>query len=281
MDNKDRQFIIANLINNLVKDEWEAVEGYNSAIATLSDFEGLEGILSNLEDIRDEEYVHIGQLQSCLSVLNGDPVEQIEDGSDEGFEKLELPEDDALEDEEDSKIMEPVNEPDIVDESKKTPEIDSMDVEEVKKRLKAVGFDDASFMGKSDRELRAMLKINRRARGDQALRKWKKERNGVREQLNDPPTDVTESRQESIAEGKEAEFAARLKGNTAGSSTFTFVKAEDEEQAKQKLDKKFAKLGYKITDIKRADPEATNPVDALKEGSAFEDYWNELEELED
>lgn len=95
----EKQAMIASLINNLIRDEWEAIEGYNGVIATLADSEGddIDGIISNLEDIRDEEYVHVGQLESCLSVLKGDPVEQIDDGSEEGFEKLELPEEEEEE----------------------------------------------------------------------------------------------------------------------------------------------------------------------------------------
>lgn len=97
MDN-EKQMVIANLINSVIQDEWEAIETYNSVIATLSDYDGedIDGIIANLEDIRDEEYVHVGQLESCLSVLKGDPVEQIDDGSEEGFEKLELPEEDDV-----------------------------------------------------------------------------------------------------------------------------------------------------------------------------------------
>ena len=95
MDNKEKEYLISNMINTLIKDEWDAVEGYNSAIATLSDYDDEDNILSVLEDIRDEEYIHIGQLESCLSVLAGNPTEQIDDGSEEGFEQLELPEEDA------------------------------------------------------------------------------------------------------------------------------------------------------------------------------------------
>lgn len=108
----EKQRVIANLLNNVIQDEWEAIEAYNSVIATLSDYDGedIDGIIANLEDIRDEEYVHVGQLESCLSVLKGDPVEQIGDGSEEGFEKLELPEEDEDEEpeyeepEDDSKL---------------------------------------------------------------------------------------------------------------------------------------------------------------------------------
>ena len=95
MDN-NRDFLLSNLINELVKDEWTAVNAYESAIATLIDTGNLD-VIAILEDIRDEEYVHIGQLESCLSLLKGDPTEHIDDGSEEGFEQLELPEDDEEE----------------------------------------------------------------------------------------------------------------------------------------------------------------------------------------
>lgn len=113
MDNKEKDFLLSNLINTLVKDEWEAVDGYNSAIATLSDVGGMEDVISVLEDILDEEYVHIGQLESCLSLVSNDPTEQIDDGSEEGFEQLELPEDEDVEseyDEEDDLEVESLNE---------------------------------------------------------------------------------------------------------------------------------------------------------------------------
>ena len=107
--------IIANLVNSLVKDEWEAVDGYNSAITTLSgyDDEKAKKVIKVLEDIRDEEYVHIGQLESCLSMTDGDPTEDIDEGSEEGFEQLELPEDEDVEseyDEEDDLEVESLNE---------------------------------------------------------------------------------------------------------------------------------------------------------------------------
>lgn len=92
MDNKEKDFLISNIINSLIKDEWDAVSAYENAIATLIDYEDMEKIISVLEDIRDEEYVHIGQLQSCLSQISGNPSEQIDDGAEEGFEQLELPE---------------------------------------------------------------------------------------------------------------------------------------------------------------------------------------------
>lgn len=202
MLNKDQEFMVASFINSLVKDEWDAVEGYNNAIATLSQFEdeAIDGIIANIEDIRDEEYVHIGQLESCLTTLNNDPVEQIESGSEEGIEKLELPEDEGEEEIEINEATEPRKEHTIKD----------MDIEEVKDRLKSIGF-GAEMIGKSDKELRAMLKLNRQARGTQALKKWKKERN---ESLNDFPTDVSKLRNrladinKAIEQGEDPEHFA-------------------------------------------------------------------------
>lgn len=100
--NDEKGFMVASLINSLVKSEWDAVEDYNNAIATLSDQDGdeIDGIIANLEDIRDEEYVHIGQLQSCLAVLNNDPIDKIDSGAEEGEGKLELPEEDGEEEDE-------------------------------------------------------------------------------------------------------------------------------------------------------------------------------------
>lgn len=95
MDNNE--LMITNFINDLIKDEWNAIQSYNGAIATLEDFgedEKIKKVIAVLEDIRDEEYVHVGQLESCLSLVRGDPTEQIDDGTEEGFEQLELPEDD-------------------------------------------------------------------------------------------------------------------------------------------------------------------------------------------
>lgn len=101
MDKNEFELMLPALINQLVRDEWEAIEGYNSTIATLAewDLEEAAKIKQVLEDIRDEEYLHVGQLESCLSVLTTDPTEDIEDGSEEGLQQLELPEDDEEEEE--------------------------------------------------------------------------------------------------------------------------------------------------------------------------------------
>lgn len=99
MDNTNFNALLPQVINSLITDEWEAVEGYNSALATLQaeDSPRAQQVCEIFKDIINEEYVHIGQLESCLSLLEDNPTEHIEDGSEEGFEQLELPEDDGAE----------------------------------------------------------------------------------------------------------------------------------------------------------------------------------------
>lgn len=405
MDNKDKQFMIANLINGLVKDEWDAVEGYNSAIATLSDFEEFEGIISNLEDIRDEEYVHIGQLQSCLSILNGDPVEQIDDGSEEGFEKLELPEEDEptdfedadgleLELEEDtdlefapvlSKKLSPEKEKlmkqkqtmsvrsmaeeilmnDITqelankikkqldrnqdltstraldvtvteiisnsrettpedagwyielsgtrsgvnfffnnnlevarkpsssksrpgnvftnlksfgedfwrrwqnkwfgqtEELKKTPTIKDMDIEEVKDRLKSVGF-GAEMIGKSDRELRAMLKLNRQARGTMALNKWKKERDGKK------PTEESLKEDTSVSKEQMKEIICSMinKYDASEEEAFDEIQSTNPNITREEVHKLYQMCSGK-----------TEELEESYEKISLDEMWEELDNM--
>lgn len=74
------------MITGLVKDEWEAIEGYQSSIATCK-AEKREDIVSVLTDILDEENLHVGQLQAILQQL--DPAtDKIEDGQEEAEQQL-------------------------------------------------------------------------------------------------------------------------------------------------------------------------------------------------
>ena len=73
---------ISDMINALIKDELEAIDGYNSAIATLrseidTDAEITEAdkakmykTISVLADISAEEHLHIGQLQEAQKLFN-------------------------------------------------------------------------------------------------------------------------------------------------------------------------------------------------------------------
>jgi hypothetical protein len=71
------------LLNNLIKDEFDAIDQYNSAITTLQS-EGLaEDILGILYDVVAEENTHVGQLQKALELINPTAVENIKDGEQE------------------------------------------------------------------------------------------------------------------------------------------------------------------------------------------------------
>lgn len=73
---------ISDMMNALIKDELEAIDGYNSAIATLrseidTDTEITEAdkakmykAISVLADISAEEHLHIGQLQEAQKLFN-------------------------------------------------------------------------------------------------------------------------------------------------------------------------------------------------------------------
>ena len=55
------------MLLNLIKDEWEAIDGYNTAIATLRvEDAGYNEILPILKDIVNEEMIHVGQLESVM-----------------------------------------------------------------------------------------------------------------------------------------------------------------------------------------------------------------------
>ena len=87
------QFVIASMLNSLIRDEWEAIEGYNSTIATLNDIK-IEGSLTDinsikkvLTDIVNEENIHVGQLQQALALVSPNAV-SIDTGAREAEEQI-------------------------------------------------------------------------------------------------------------------------------------------------------------------------------------------------
>ena len=77
---------LASVVNNLIKDEWEAVQGYNDAITNFES-EGHDGEVKVLQDILAEENIHIGQLETILKQVDGSAV-NIESGEQEAEEQL-------------------------------------------------------------------------------------------------------------------------------------------------------------------------------------------------
>lgn len=78
---------IATILSNLIQDEWQAIDGYNSALETLASINFDEGMVDVLKDIVAEENVHIGQLQKALELVAPNATE-IQHGVEEGEEQL-------------------------------------------------------------------------------------------------------------------------------------------------------------------------------------------------
>ena len=78
---------IAGVINSLIIDEFEAIDGYNSAIAT-AEQEGMTDIINVLKDIANEENLHVGQLQTCLAKVSPN-AQSIDNGQVEAQEQLD------------------------------------------------------------------------------------------------------------------------------------------------------------------------------------------------
>lgn len=79
---------IQNMVQFLIKDEWDAIEGYNNTIQTLKDMGGYDDLCGVLQEISNEELIHVGQLQKALSFVNPVVGEKIVDGESEATEQI-------------------------------------------------------------------------------------------------------------------------------------------------------------------------------------------------
>ena len=82
---------ISNMLNDLVIDELDAVNGYNSAIATIKDLpdvDGADDAVNVLSDIANEENMHIGEIQQLLKMFSDQAV-SIDDGKKEAQEIID------------------------------------------------------------------------------------------------------------------------------------------------------------------------------------------------
>lgn len=84
---EDKNNAISQMLSDLIKDEWEAIDGYNSTITTLRELGGHDDIIKVLEDIATEEMVHVGELEHCLELIKPQ-AQQIEDGKEEAAETI-------------------------------------------------------------------------------------------------------------------------------------------------------------------------------------------------
>lgn len=91
-----QDFDIASSLNALIRDEWEAIEGYNNAsnlLKTMKEYDtelkiDVDGIIKILADIANEENLHVGQLQKALEMVSPN-AESIKDGAEEAEEQIE------------------------------------------------------------------------------------------------------------------------------------------------------------------------------------------------
>lgn len=83
------------IINSLIQDELQAIDGYNSAIQTFRNMSGeykdkLEKCIKVLSDIAGEENIHVGQLQEAQKLFN-EQATLAQDGAEEAKEQIEAP----------------------------------------------------------------------------------------------------------------------------------------------------------------------------------------------
>ena len=87
---------LSSLLTDAIKDEWEAIETYNS-LAVTARAEGFEDIANKIDEINTDENTHVGKLQELLKTISPN-AEAIELGEDEGKEQLDDINDDMSED---------------------------------------------------------------------------------------------------------------------------------------------------------------------------------------
>jgi len=79
----------SNMLINAINGEWDTIELYNSIIATLSleKDKKYDAIIKILQDITNEENIHVGQLQKALEILSPNTA-SIKDGEKEADEQI-------------------------------------------------------------------------------------------------------------------------------------------------------------------------------------------------
>lgn len=86
-ETEQSKYGLVSLVNDLIKDELDAINSYNSAIVTF-EAENKGEYTDVIRDIIKEENTHVGQLQAILKGLQPESVNDIEGGQEEGEEQL-------------------------------------------------------------------------------------------------------------------------------------------------------------------------------------------------
>ena len=83
----DKKAGLENLLNDLINDENEAINGYNSAIVNF-ELEGKSDLTNVFRDIIKDEQNHIGNLQKVLNEINPTTIANLEQGQEEAADTL-------------------------------------------------------------------------------------------------------------------------------------------------------------------------------------------------
>ena len=83
----DKKVGLENLLNDLINDENEAINGYNSAIVNF-ELEGKSDLTDVFRDIIKDEQNHIGNLQKVLNEINPATIANLEQGQQEAADTL-------------------------------------------------------------------------------------------------------------------------------------------------------------------------------------------------
>lgn len=95
-ENGEENFVADNIIT-AIEDEWKTISLYNNIITILSNESGdkYKDIIPVIQDIVEEENVHVGQLQKALETLSSDTV-KIKSGEVEAQGQLEKGEEESI-----------------------------------------------------------------------------------------------------------------------------------------------------------------------------------------
>lgn len=79
---------ISMIINNLIRDEYDTIDAYNSAITTFKNVGNSDDAISVLNDIVSEENVHVGQLQRLMELFDPN-ADKVSDGVEEADKQID------------------------------------------------------------------------------------------------------------------------------------------------------------------------------------------------
>ena len=82
----DKDVVTINKVTALIRDEWEAIEGYQRTIQDMKSAEMPQEVIDVLQSISTEELAHVGELHKILNILNPDAENHIEQGKLEAEE---------------------------------------------------------------------------------------------------------------------------------------------------------------------------------------------------